>query len=1129
MPRSKNFPVCLLVLCVVVTSQTVFAQAYPAWAETTESKYPNGLLADSPSLFWVFGHSTNIVDRIEKLPAEKSGSVRLDQAGPRPPQFPAFSSKTSAVAITGTGGLKVEDPGDQSVLDFENGDTLTVEAWVNPTSIPEGQHAHIVCKGRTHREGFSRNNLNYALRLTRVGGTARLSFLFHSVGKGSQFHRWTSDRGFVVGSGWHHVACTYTFGEPDSLAGFIDGQAVKGQWDLGGKTTLPPVVDNDQLWIGSAMGPNPSSTFQGRLAQLAIYRHALKTEAVAARFSKLSLDQFVPEVTIPDGKVFVQITEGIPDRYGWDGLESKPQDSYTIDAFALTAIPKKYNSQGLITDRTSPLLLQATGRVVLPKGEHRLLLRARNGARLWIDGRQVAQAPFHTINSGGHGRIRDVSVLKTDSLRPLQVGDNEVVTTIEGDGKPHTLKLELFLGGKKKRAELGETSVSLERSPGEFVVVSPKESNGFPLTDEGWLAFRRANQMEMIALNAKRRQIAGREENEYWRQRHAHAKFVWESKPASNVPAIHWPEQTHNEIDQFINHRLHAAGETPAPLLDDLAFLRRVSLDVIGTIPTPEQIAAFEADQSGERRANAIDRLLEHPGWADHWVAYWQDVLAENPSLLKPTLNNTGPFRFWIHESFYDNKPFDRFATELIRMEGSRLGGGPNGFELATQNDVPMAAKAHVIGQAFLGLEMKCARCHDAPFHDFEQRDLFNLAAMLARKPQSVPATSRIPGTPDELENLIVQVTIAPGEKIQPEWPFVELTTQGLDGDLSRAGSDTRTQVAEFVNSPENERFAEVIVNRLWQRYLGRGIIDPVDDWQDAEPSHPELLNYLARELVLSGYDLKHVARLILNSHTYQRQAHGGRVEEPYLFAGPFRRQMSAEQILDSLFVACGKDLHAGLLTLDPDSAQSGSTFVNFGSPRRAWEFASLSNERDRPSLSLPMAQGFTDLLKPFGWRPSRAEPVTNRNVQPTVLQPGILANGVIGRRFTSMSPDSAFTELALQNISVDELIDAIYLRSLTRQPTTEERTTFQQLLQDGFANRIRQVSDDVTVPQRPYNRGVSWSNHLSEDANSVMIDLQKAVAAGDPPTPRLNADWRMRAEDLLWSVINTPEFIFIP
>ena len=133
--------------------------------------------------------------------------------------------------------------------------------------------------------------------------------------------------------------------------------------------------------------------------------------------------------------------------------------------------------------------------------------------------------------------------------------------------------------------------------------------------------------------------------------------------------------------------------------------------------PGEAEIAQYLADPAGKRRDLVIDRLLADERWADHWMGYWQDVLAENPNIINPTLNNTGPFRWWLHESLLDNKPVDLFVTELIRMEGSERFGGPAGFGTASQNDVPMAAKGMIVSSAFLGLEMKCARCHDAPAH----------------------------------------------------------------------------------------------------------------------------------------------------------------------------------------------------------------------------------------------------------------------------------------------------------------------------------------------------------------------------------------------------------------------------
>ena len=156
---------------------------------------------------------------------------------------------------------------------------------------------------------------------------------------------------------------------------------------------------------------------------------------------------------------------------------------------------------------------------------------------------------------------------------------------------------------------------------------------------------------------------------------------------------------------------------TVTPLTEDLSFLRRIALDTVGVVPSLEEIAAFQSDKRRDKRAQVIERFLSDSRWADHWMGYWQDVLAENPNILNPTLNNTGPFRWWIYESLLDDKPLDLFVTELLRMKGSERLGGPAGFGIASQNDVPMAAKGTIISAAFLGVETKCARCHDSPYH----------------------------------------------------------------------------------------------------------------------------------------------------------------------------------------------------------------------------------------------------------------------------------------------------------------------------------------------------------------------------------------------------------------------------
>ncbi|HBL43030.1 MAG TPA: hypothetical protein DDZ90_06505, partial [Planctomycetaceae bacterium] len=521
--------------------------------------------------------------------------------------------------------------------------------------------------------------------------------------------------------------------------------------------------------------------------------------------------------------------------------------------------------------------------------------------------------------------------------------------------------------------------------------------------------------------------------------------------------------------------------------------------------------------------------------WADNWVGYWQDVLAENPNIVNPTLNNTGPFRWWIHESFYDNKPFDRFLTELVMMEGSKYFGGPAGFEMASQNDAPMAAKAHIIGQTFLGLNMQCARCHDAPFHDFKQRDLFSLAAMLKRSPQGVPKTSTVPGFDFKSNSMLISVTLLPGENVTPKWTFDELVKPGAYPEsYLRSSQDTRQQLAATITAPQNERFANVIVNRVWKRYLGHGLVEPVDDWDGQEPSHPELLKYLSQQFVIHGYDIKYLAQLIFESDLYQREAATdmtkiqGLLDTTYHFSSPVLRRMEAEQIVDSLFAICGKPLDAGRMCIDIDGARNYQSSLDLGTPRRAWEFTSPSNERDRPSLALPFGQPFITFLKTFGWRDTRQSPVTVREYAATALQPAILANGVIGKRFTRLSDDSDFTALALQKQSVDQLIKQTVLKTLTREPTETELKIFVELLSPGYAERINEGAEIVTREPLPRNL-VAWSNHLSPEANEIKVSLEAAVKEGDLPTARLNEDWRNRYEDMLWTLLNSPEFLFVP
>ena len=1081
--------------------------------------------------------------------------------GPRPPAYPQFPTSNHAIGLHQPGAsLRIPDA--ERRFAFKKGESITIEAWVQCDALSHGQNSYIIGKGRTGRAGEPPHNQNWGLRLREADGTARVSFVFRderdATSGGEEFwHRWTSTTGFLPGDTWHHVAVSYQFGNPESARGWIDGAPITGEWDMGGATDLGPWSDDDEVWIGTSMGGSASSSLRGRLDEIAVYRTALTDEVIKRRCTGPVPKPAVVKAPVikleelPKGLVRVEVFEhAVSEAEGsaanwtsndsdtsknaagaepsWKNVPATKTESWDEQAFALGGIIPKYSPRGVRRDRSIPFLVRMAGAVTLPPGENRLLMRAMRGGRLTVDGKIVATSDFYP-KPAGPSRASDaeavadqlqVQLIKEVALLPP--GHSEAMATIQGDGKPHVIVFETFVGGKNLRPELGQPSLSISSNGAPFQLLTNND-HAFDFTDDGWKHYVREQQAHIDDLSAQRR--ANTDELAYWKSRHELARSEIAKKPPVVLPSGNGA----NPIDAFIAAKLKAASVQPAALTDDASFLRRVTLDTIGLLPTPEELTAFLADSGKDKRAKAIDRLLADPRWADQWIPYWQDVLAENPAILKATLNNTGPFRFFLRDALRDNWPMDRFVTALVLMEGSERNGGSAGFGVATQNDLPMANKAQIVSSAFLAMEMKCARCHDAPNHPYDQADLFGMSAMLQRSPVKVPGSSLTQGLNP---NSRVVVSLKAGQMIDAHFPFASLKTDPLPGVL-RNPEDTREQLAAIITDPRNERFPQVVANRLWKRLLGFGIVDPVDDWEDVRPSHKDLLTWLGRELITHDYDLKHVTRLILNSETYQRVVTdaGSRFAKPdgRLFASPARRRLTAEQLVDSLFQVAGKEFDCEELNFDLDAHRTAKDFLNAGTPRRAWEFVGLSNERDRPALAKPTAQPITDVLINFGWRDSRAEPKSTREEAPNVLQPASIANGVLGARITRLSDDSAFTAIALRDQPVDALVTQLFQRVLSRAPSDKERAAFTAALTPGYADRLLAVPSGE-VPKKPrITKFAMWSNHLNPEATKVVYEMEKLVRAGDPATPRLAAVWRERMEDAVWALTLTPEFIYVP
>ncbi|MEZ6123386.1 MAG: DUF1553 domain-containing protein [Planctomycetaceae bacterium] len=1186
--------------------------------------------SETDSVSWSF-------DGADTISFETVGEAKVEDGGLTTPRYPTFEDSNRVLSLNAPAWLKIADQPDQYDFDFDNGDAVTFEAWVRVDSM--GENVSLISKGRTEASGSKSTNQNWAFRLRQNKGQACVNFLFRSRSSDAHqgdWHRWTSDKGFSSGSRWHHVAVSYRFGDPKSIRGYIDGRAVKGSWDMGGETDQPPVVDDDDVLIGSTMGGAKGNSLQGAIDNVAIHRREVASEELISRF-QWSPPEVKPPV-VPPGKVVVQLFGPV------DSISEFPQETdpamleWQQDDFAFVRLPHRYDDWGVRADWGATLLVRAWTDIQWPAGEYQILARSRGLARLKIDNDVLVTTSPQPNRGGAHHVVDELPEVPRQGMRPHAMSEQERVVPFTSDGKKHRVLYEMVIGGPKYRAEFGEACLAVAQADTMFQIVSAVSE--YPLTDDGWLAFTENHSAWLTEFDRERRRDAAAKQDDYWQQRHDFAKtsllqnvsprsideIISERILAANQQAAEQKRKQQaatvtTEVTaaeaffrEHIQHifdahciRCHgqkqqgelllsdrsnllAGGESGQaaivpgkpdesylfqlvsapvgdyrmppkghgltqpevaavrqwiadgavmptaepvtvsvpPLVDDLTFLRRVYLDVVGVPPTVDEIRQFQSLPDKVRRSRVIEQLLDDDRWADNRVGYWQDVLAENPNLLKPTLNNTGPFRFWIHEALIDNKPLDRFATELIQMRGSKWGGGSAGFSVASQNDVPMAAKGHVVASAFLGVNMKCARCHDAPYHQWKQADLFQLAAMLDRKQLKLPETSSVPAAFFEAQTRksLIEVSLKPGTPIEAEFPFSELT--GVAENVPRLNpQDTREELAVQVTA--SRRFAEVMANRIWARLMGVGLVEPVDDWEGNPPSHPELLAALTDLLITSDYDLKRFTAAILNSQVYQRQTQDIPVPTQRYFAGPYRRRMSAEQVVDSAFHVAGQQMLTEMLTMDVEGTLPPDTFLNFGYPQRAWEFTTLANERDRPSLALPRAQTIVDVLKAFGWRDSRPEPEAHREDAPNLIQPAVLANGTLGLWLTRLSDESRLTSALTEEQSLDGVIDDLFLRFLTRSPTDAERRQFTELLQEGFADRVVPKSDIGTPWEAPRFRYVSWSNHLNTEANVIKVQMQELVRQGPPPTRYLKDSWRERAEDAIWTLLNSPEMVMIP
>lgn len=372
----------------------------------------------------------------------------------------------------------------------------------------------------------------------------------------------------------------------------------------------------------------------------------------------------------------------------------------------------------------------------------------------------------------------------------------------------------------------------------------------------------------------------------------ANPEFVWTASEPANF------------IDNYINDKLKVLLQNPSENSSDYVFLRRVYMDLSGLPPHPDVIKQFVEDNSPDKRAAIVLELMETKEFAEFWALKWADLLrVEEKSLDRKGVRS---FYQWIQNSIANHKPLDQFAKEILTARGSTYKNPPSNFYRANRSPTKRSVAT---AQVFLGTRLQCAECHNHPFDVWTQNDYYSWASAFASIDYKILENNRKDGL--DKHEFIGEQIIFDSDKASIKNPTTNKLTPArvLGGDsILPEGPNRKHEVADWLTAPSNKQFARVQVNRIWFQLMGRGLVDPVDDFRSTNPaSHPDLLEALTNYFISHDYHIRPLITLIMTSNAYQRSSMKvamNKFEDPINYARNIPRRFSGEQILDAQCVA---------------------------------------------------------------------------------------------------------------------------------------------------------------------------------------------------------------------------------
>lgn len=476
-----------------------------------------------------------------------------------------------------------------------------------------------------------------------------------------------------------------------------------------------------------------------------------------------------------------------------------------------------------------------------------------------------------------------------------------------------------------------------------------------------------------------------------------------------------WQERKpRNMIDEFVFAKLREYRVNPAGVCSDHVFMRRAYLDLVGSLPTAETARTFVADSNPRKRSELVDSLLITPQFADNWALKWADLLRVEENVLDR--RGVDIFHAWIRDSIANAKPLNQFVAELVAGVGSTYENPPANYYRALRktNDRGEAA-----ARVFLGTRLQCAQCHNHPFDRWTQDDYYSWAAIFSRIDYEIVENNRL----DRLDkNQFV------GEQIvylKDEGAVTQPTSGRVMEPRFLGASDTLPAteeqldiLASWLTSPANRQFARAQVNRIWYHLMGKGLVDPVDDFRVTNPaSHPDLLEWLTTEFISNGFSTRHLIRVITDSETYQLTSVAAVSGDHY--ARVTARRLSAEQLLDC----------------QSKALSSAVRFNGHPTGLRAMQLPGVHKVRFRKQAPSPADRFLFAFGKPERLMTCECE----RSDSTTLSQALMLVNGECIDGILTQA-DNLLGRMVSDGARIDDVITELYWSSLSRPPSDVER-----------------------------------------------------------------------------------------